>query len=128
MSLVLDAGALIALERGDRRMTMIVADARRHGERLVVPAGVLAQVWRDGRRQAVVARLVRSSTCEIRTLDAAEARAVGVLLGVTGRSDVVDASVVVASHAVADRGRRQVVTSDPGDLAQLDTTLELTVV
>ncbi|MGI9646384.1 MAG: hypothetical protein ACR2O6_13845 [Ilumatobacteraceae bacterium] len=128
MSLVLDAGALIALERGDRRMTTIVADARRHGERLVVPAGVLAQVWRDGRRQALIARLVRAPLCAVRSLNDADARSVGHLLGATTQVDVVDASVVIAARAVADNGRAQVVTSDPDDLARLDPTLELTIV
>ncbi|MDQ3037482.1 MAG: hypothetical protein M3Y87_34125 [Myxococcota bacterium] len=57
----LDAGALIAFERGDRRMVLIVARARERKALLVVPSGVVGQVWRDGRRQAVLARLLASS-------------------------------------------------------------------
>lgn len=117
----LDAGALIAYERSDRRVEAIVARAERHGERLAVPAGVLAQVWRDGRSQAKLARLVGSRLVELVALDPHSARLAGQLCGLTGTSDVIDASVVVVARA---RGKR-VVTSDAADLRRLDPTLTL---
>src|SRR5512139_3185766 len=58
--LTLDAGALIALERNDRRIVALLARARHHGWALVVPEGVVGQVWRDGKRQARLARLLAS--------------------------------------------------------------------
>lgn len=118
---VFDAGALIAYARNDRRVAVFVRGARRAGARVVVPAGVIAQVWRDGRRQALVAGLLRSKTCEIVALDGNQARIAGQLLGVSGTTDVVDATVAV----VARRRELPVFTSDPDDLRRLDPTLEL---
>jgi hypothetical protein len=56
--LTLDAGALIAFDRNDRLLVALIVWARHHGMPLAVPAGALGQVWRDGRRQARLARLV----------------------------------------------------------------------
>ncbi|MEA2932221.1 MAG: hypothetical protein QOI56_1006, partial [Actinomycetota bacterium] len=53
---VLDSSPLVAFERSDRRVVAILARAVHHGDPLVVPAGVVAQVWRDGRRQSRLAR------------------------------------------------------------------------
>jgi len=121
---VLDAGALIAFERADRRVIAIVKRARALGDPLVVPACALAQVWRDGRRQARLSSLLASPVVKIEALDDTSARAAGQLLGVTGTSDVVDASVVLTAR----RRRVGVVTSDPDDLRRLDPTLALVVV
>ena len=121
MSLTLDAGALIAFERGDRAVVAIVARALQRKQVLAVPAGVIAQVWRDGRRQASLARLLASDLVEIEPLDDARARAAGQLCGATGTSDVIDASVVLCARA-RDHG---VLTSDPDDLTRLDATLRI---
>lgn len=122
--MTLDAGALIAFERGDQRIRALVQEARATGASLGVPAAVLAQVWRDGARQARLAALVGSRTVEVVVLDTVAAKAVGRLCGLTGTADVVDASVVLAARARSDR----VVTSDPADLAAIDPGLELLVV
>ncbi len=122
--MTLDAGALIAFERGDQRIRALVQEARATGASLGVPAAVLAQVWRDGARQARLAALVGSRTVEVVVLDTVTAKAVGRLCGLTGTADVVDASVVLAARARSDR----VVTSDPADLAAIDPGLELLVV
>ena len=122
--MTLDAGALIAFERGDQRIRALVQEARATGASLGVPAAVLAQVWRDGARQARLAALVGSRTVEIVALDVTAAKAVGRLCGLTGTADVVDASVVLAAQVRSDR----VVTSDPADLAAIDPGLELLVV
>ena len=121
MSLTLDAGALIAFERGDRAVVAIVARALQRKQVLAVPAGVIGQVWRDGRRQASLARLLASDLVEIEPLDDARARAAGQLCGATGTSDVIDASVVLCARA-RDHG---VLTSDPDDLTRLDRTLRI---
>ncbi|CAN5800622.1 hypothetical protein BH11MYX3_BH11MYX3_02800 [soil metagenome] len=122
--ITLDAGALLALENNDRRVVGLLATARRHGLELSVPAGVVAQVWRDGRRQARLARFLASDEVTVEVLDEPRARVAGQLCGIRGTSDVVDASVVISARA----NRHQVVTSDPRDLLRLDANLDLIVV
>ena len=115
----LDAGALIAFERNERAVVAIIARAYEQKIRLAAPAGVVGQVWRDGRRQARLARLLGSELVEIESLDDRRARAAGQLCGVAGTSDVIDASVVLCARA---RGHA-VVTSDLDDLRRLDPSL-----
>jgi hypothetical protein len=122
--LTLDAGALIAFERADRRITLLLGVALRDQVEIVVPAGVVAQVWRDGRRQARLARLLGAEEVEVEILDDRRARAVGQLCGVRRTTDIVDASVVLCART---RGHR-IVTSDPDDLAHLDPAAALIVV
>ncbi len=117
----LDAGALIAFERGDRAMLAIIVAARQERTRFVVPAGVVAQVWRDGRKQARLARLLASDAIEIEVLNDHRARAAGQLCGVTKTHDIVDASVALSAR---ERGGA-VITSDAGDLLRLDPTLRV---
>jgi predicted nucleic acid-binding protein len=121
MSLTLDAGALIAFERGDRAVVAIIARAWQRREVLAIPAGVVGQVWRDGRRQARLARLLGSALIEIEPLDDERARAAGQLCGVRGSTDVIDASVALCARA-REHG---VLTSDPDDLAHLDAGLRI---
>ena len=109
--LCLDAGALIAIERSDRRLLRLLELTNERGLALDVPVGVLAQVWRGGRRQALLARFLRLPEVRFVDLDVTTARAVGELCALTGASDVVDAHV--ALHAV--RLDLSVVTSDPVD-------------
>jgi hypothetical protein len=117
--LTLDAGALIAFERNDRNIVAIVARAAELRLRLAVPAGVVGQVWRDGRRQARLATLLGSDVTETEPLDDHRARAAGQLCGVAGTTDVIDASVVLCARA---RGHG-VLTTDPEDMQRLDPTL-----
>lgn len=81
----------------------------------------IGQVWRDGRRQARLARLLGSEGVEIVGLDDFGARAAGQLCGVSGTADVIDATVVLCAQA---RGRR-IATSDPEDMRHLDPALVL---
>lgn len=120
-AVVLDAGALVAFERNDRRVRRLIELAFEHSRPLHVPAGVIGQVWRDGARQSRLARLVKSGLLEVRDLDLDEARAAGSLCGISGTADVVDASVAL----LARRHRAAVVTSDPDDLRKLDPELPL---
>lgn len=112
-ALVLDAGAFLAVERDDRTMMARLRAAERHGLDLRTTAIVLGQVWRapDG-RQARLARLLRA--VDVRPVDERQGRQAGVLLGQTGTSDPIDATVTL----VAEPGDR-IVTSDPDDLTQL---------
>jgi hypothetical protein len=117
--LTLDAGALIALERNDRRVVAMLARAVELGYSLVVPAGVVGQVWRDGRRQARLARFLRGDRLEVEALDDQRAREAGQLCGIKGTRDVIDASVVLCAR----RHGHRVITSDPADLRRLDQNL-----
>ena len=118
-SLTLDAGALIAIERLDRRALALLEEVGRAPGQVIIPSGVLAQVWRDGRRQARLARLVRATETVVQALDEAQAQAVGVLLGRSGSTDVVDAQVALCARRAGGR----VATTDPTDLWSLDAGL-----
>ena len=115
-ALILDAGALVAVDRGDRAMMARLRVAQQHGAPLRSNAMVIAQVWRDrqGRqgRQAILAQLLRA--VDVRAVSPQDGRQAGVLLGLTGTSDAVDATVILLASA-GDR----ILTSDPGDLAPL---------
>jgi predicted nucleic acid-binding protein len=120
-TLVLDAGALIAFERADARMRALLREAIESGIRIVVPAGVVGQVWRDSARQVPLRALLHGPTTTVTPLDRALAEAAGILCGRTGTSDVIDAAVVLTGR----RERGVVITSDVGDLRRLDRTLRL---
>jgi predicted nucleic acid-binding protein len=99
--LTLDTGALIAFDRNDRFVVSLIARALELELGIAVPAGVVAQAWRDGRKQVRLARLLGAPQVQ-----------------------VVDASVALCardrSHAVA--------TSDEDDLRRLDGQLRLIAV
>jgi hypothetical protein len=117
----LDAGALIAVDRNDRRVIVLLARARETGAIITVPATALAQAIRQPEPQVRLARLVRQPTTEVVPLDRVDATNVGRLLGATGTSDIAHAHVVICAR----RSRQRVVTSDPDDLRLLDPTLQL---
>jgi predicted nucleic acid-binding protein len=122
--LTLDAGALIAVERGDEHVRAILERAVQKDLEIAVPAGVVAQVWRDGRRQSRLARLLSAHQVRVVDLDEGAARLCGVLLGRADRSDVIDASVVVCAR---ERGHT-VVTSDADDLRRIDARLPVVTI
>jgi hypothetical protein len=112
-ALVLDAGALVAVDRGDRPMMARLAVARQHGLELRSNAMVVAQVWRDRQgRQASLARLLRA--VDVRAISHEDGRQAGVLLGQADTTDPVDATVVLLARP-GDR----ILTSDPDDLTKL---------
>jgi hypothetical protein len=112
-ALVLDAGAFVAVDRGDRAMIARLRAAQQAGLELRSTGVVITQVWRDpAGRQANLARLLRS--VDIKAVDEPLGRVAGVLLGRAGMTDAVDASVVAVS-AAGDR----VLTSDAGDIRPL---------
>jgi len=114
---VLDAGALIAIERNDERMAALLAKSSAQATEFCIPAGAVAQAWRAGSRQARLARLLTDPAVNVVPLDDIRARAAGLLCGVTNTSDVIDASVVLCAR---ERGRARIITGDPDDLARLD--------
>lgn len=120
----LDAGALIALDRDDRRVVALLARAQETSARVTVPATALAQAVRNPARQARLARLVRQPGTDVVALDRVDATGVGRLLAASGTADVVDAHVVLCAR----RTGQAVATSDPDDLHHLDPTLTLVAI
>ena len=113
MTLVLDAGALIAVERGDRTIAALLKRERRAGRPPVSHGGVVGQVWRGGSgRQENLAKFLAG--VNIVPLDDRLGRRAGVLLGRTATGDVIDAAVVL----LADHDD-QILTSDVNDLTDL---------
>ena len=112
MTLVLDAGAFLAVERGDRRVMALLKRELLEGRAPRSHGGVVGQIWRGGARQAQLARLLRAT--EIEPLDLELGRRAGELLGRAKERDVLDAAVVLLG---ADGD--QVLTSDPRDLTAL---------
>lgn len=111
--LTLDAGALIAYERGEEEIRWIITAAFDRGVTPTVPAVVLAEVWRGDRKDARVAWLLKA--CSVEPLDESRARAAGKLRRSTAGAGAVDACVAVG---VRERGDA-VATSDPDDMRRL---------
>ena len=111
-----DAGGLIAVDRGNRRVIVLLARAAELKASITVPASALAQAVRNPARQVRLARLIRQPRTDVVPLDRVDATSVGRLLAASGTADVVDAHVVIC----AKRTGQTVVTSDPGDLRRLD--------
>lgn len=122
--ITLDAGGLIAVDRNDRRLTVLLARARETRAGVTIPASALAQAIRRPERQVRLARLVRQPTTDVVDLDRVDATNVGRLLAASGTADIVDAHVVVCAR----RAGQRVATSDPDDLRRLDPALEVLVV
>lgn len=122
--ITLDAGGLIAIDRNDRRVVVLLARASETRTRVTVPATALAQAVRRPERQVRLARLVRQPTTDVVDLDRVDATNVGRLLAASGTADVVDAHVAICAR----RSQQRVVTSDPDDLRRLDPTLELVTI
>ena len=121
MSLVFDAGGLIAIERGVRFVTALVDQERVNHRRPVTHGGVVGQVWRTGSgRQAPLARFLRGF--DIRPIDGELGRRVGALLALTGTDDVIDAAIVLLA-----RDGDVILTSARTDLAVLTAAAGLYV-
>ncbi|MBO0806043.1 MAG: hypothetical protein J2P25_23600 [Nocardiopsaceae bacterium] len=113
MTLILDSGALLALERDDRAAWRRYESARLTGSAPASHGGVLGQVWRDGGpRQARLAKALKG--IDVRPLDEVLGRKAGALLAATGTRDVIDAALVL----LAEDGD-EIVTSDPDDIGVL---------
>lgn len=112
IAIVLDAGALIALERGDPKARAYVFLAEHGQATLVTSAAVVARVWRGSARQARISRLLASDLVTEVPLDPAMSRRIGALAAAVGCTDVVDGHVAV----VALEREAFVMTSDPEDI------------
>jgi hypothetical protein len=117
----LDAGGLVALDRDERRMVVLLARARETAARVTVPATGLAQAIRRPDRQVQLVRLIRQPTTDVIHLGRVDATNVGRLLAASRTFDIADAHVVICAR----RAGQPVVISDPGDLHALDPNLRL---
>ena len=116
MTVVYDAGALVAADRSDRQLW---ADHRARLERGIVPlttAPVVAQVSRSA-QQVQLRRLLRG--CEVVPFLAEVAHEVGALAGRSHSNDVIDVHVVL----VAARARAAVITSDAAGILRVSSAL-----
>ena len=95
MTAILDAGALIAIDRRDRHVGALLRVLQREGIPVRTSAGVVAQVWRDGRKQANLARLLPGIA--VVAIDDISSRRIGELLRASGTADLVDAHVALLS-------------------------------
>ena len=113
MTLVLDSGAFVALERNDRAMWRRLKTTLLSGDVPVSHGGIVGQVWRGrGARQALLAKALAGVS--VRAIDDSLGRKAGELLARTRASDVIDSALVL----LAEDGDR-IVTSDPDDLRTL---------
>lgn len=111
---VLDAGALIAAEARAHAIWSFHEVAEPGVRELIVISPVVSQVWREGARQALLAKFLRR--CVIASPDLDTAKTAGALLGRAGASDAVDALVVATAIAVRAKA---ILTSDVKDLEKL---------
>jgi hypothetical protein len=108
---ILDAGVFVSIDRGEEQARVFLTAAQRVGEPLHTSEAVVAQVWRNGARQARLAAVLGGVV--VHPLD--DGRAVGALLGRSRSDDVVDAHIVLLGAALTQR----VLTGDPDDLTAI---------
>lgn len=120
----MDAGGLIALDRNDRRVLVLLARAEELSANVTVPATTLAQAMRAPAKQARLSRLIRQPTTSLESLDGPDATQVGLLLASSRTTDIADAHVVICARRHGER----IVTSDPEDLRRLNPDAGLIVV
>jgi hypothetical protein len=118
VSIVYDAGVLVAADRNDR---VVWADHRARLELGFAPmttAPVVAQVSRSG-HQAQLRRFLRG--CDVVPFLANQAHPVGGLLAAAGTTDVVDAHLVLVAMASG----RAVLSADVDDLRRLSSEVRI---
>jgi predicted nucleic acid-binding protein len=125
--LVLDAEALssLASRKGARFAEVHAAleAARRLRREIVVPAVILAELYRGPRRNQIVDSCLRRATgIEVRDTDPALARMVGGVLAAAGAGskDLADAHCVATA---VEAGGGTILTADPDDLVRLAAAL-----
>ena len=115
--MILDAGVLIAVDRGERAAQAFLGASVEAGAALRTTAPVMAQAWRDGARQARLSKFL--DTLEIHGFAPADAKVVGALLLMSGTSDVVNAHIV----GIAVRLDDSIITTDASDFRSLTAHL-----
>jgi predicted nucleic acid-binding protein len=121
-SVVLDAGAFIAFEKKNRVMVRLAEAMVGDRAHMITSAGVIAQIWRDPKKQGALAYLIR----HVNSVDITTplARVLGRMLAVSRTSDPIDAHVV----QLARLHGAQILTSDPRDIQKLDPSVQFRLV
>jgi len=112
VSAVLDAGALIGIDKRDRNIGAMLRLLHRDDVPVRTSASVVAQVWRNGRTPVNLARVLPG--LDIAALDEVAGKRIGELLGANKTGDIVDAHVAL----LVEPGDR-VLTSDEPDIKAL---------
>jgi predicted nucleic acid-binding protein len=112
--MIIDSSPLIELDRGGKKLLLLMQEAMKRDEPIVTSHGVLAQVFRDPARQDRLSRLLSGGDIVVHPID--DGRAVGVALALSNTSDVVDAAVAILALA----NDEVVLTSDQSDFAEFD--------
>jgi predicted nucleic acid-binding protein len=112
VNVILDAGALIAIDRNDKSIAQLLVLARRNQARVFTTPPVVTQVWRNGARQANLARAL--AVIETEPVGISIAKRAGELLATANTSDAVDALL-----ALLVTPGDQIWTSDPIDIQAL---------
>jgi predicted nucleic acid-binding protein len=111
--LTLDTGALIALEADRLAMRKVFYAALAEDALITVPAVVVAEWWRAGRREKERAKILRS--VHVEALEKHVAMAAGIALGLVSKATTIDALVMASAALRGDT----VYTCDVGDLERL---------
>jgi len=119
-SLILDAGALIALARSDYRVRSYLIVALERGVDVLVPLVVVTQTIRGAAADALINRLLKSRGVSVPAVGEELARAAGQLLAKSGPRDAADAQVVAEAACSAPA---TILTSDPDDIRHLAADL-----
>jgi len=114
LGLTFDTGALIGLERSRHHMRKVFEVAVLHDVRITVPAVVVAEWWRQGRKEKERARLLRAMIVE--AIPDPVARLAGVALTLVPTAQTIDALVMASA---SQRPNEVVYSSDVADLEAL---------
>lgn len=112
MTTVLDAGALVAVDRHDRRVSAMLRVLQQEHTPIRTSAAAVAQVWRNRAQQANLARILAGVA--VVDLNLTAAKRIGELLRDSRSGDVVDAHVASLVHS-----GDSLITSDPNDMKAL---------
>lgn len=115
--MILDAGVLIAVDRDEPDAKDFAVAARRAKRPLRTTAPVVAQVWRDGSRQALLAQFLKS--LDVLSFAPEHVSLVGTLLRDSRTSDVVDAHLLACAITLNE----SIITADSNDFAVLASAL-----
>src|ERR1035437_984647 len=119
--LTFDTGGLIALDRNDRRVIVLLARAAQTRAPITIPATAPSQAVRRPERQVRLARVIRQPKIDVVALDRVDATSVGRLLAASGTADGGDGH----GASCGRRSGQRVVTTDPDDLRRLDPEIQL---
>jgi len=122
--IVLDAGELIGLEANSRAAWARLEVARRGSHPLIIPTGVIGQVWRNTPQQARLNQALKQ--CKSIPLDDQTARRAGTLCGRTGTTDEIDAVVALVAHDALREDAVSILTSDLEDISTPLTAMDST--